>query len=250
MKNFRMIISLFSIVCTALGGGCQMFSSAEEQPVNITLAVLQEKMQKAMDPNGLYRKSKSYVQRQMLIVKKDWENEKGYIIETKYKRPDKLKLTTWEDNKPSTSIIFNGKNAWRVNYKEKKRNLISGVQLKKMKVLFALGRPGGTYQQIFKEVKLAETELDEQAYYKLTCISKFEGAPPLIIYVGKNNFLTKRIDIPPNITSTIDKYGLYDGVIIAEQTTDVSDGCKSRYKLIMYKLNVDIDDKEFFPPVF
>lgn len=246
MKNFRMIISLFSILCIAVGGGCQ----TPPPPVNITLTALQEKMHTAMDPDGIFRKSESYVQRQMLIVKKDWENEKGYIIETKYKRPDKLKLTTWENNQPSTSIIFNGEKAWRVNYKDKKSTLISGERLKKMKVLFALGRPGSTYQQIFKEVKISETELDEQEYYKLTCISKFKGEPPLIIYIGKNNFLTKRIDIPPNITSTIDKYGLYDGVIIAEQITDISDGGKNQFKLIMYKLNVKIEDSEFLPPAF
>ncbi len=251
MKKFRAIVLLLSVLCIALGGGCQMFSPASaERPANISLAVLQNKMHAAMDPDGLYRKSKSYVQKQMLMVKKDWEDEKSYIIEIKYKRPDKLKMTTKEDNVPTTSIIFNGENAWIVYHKDKKRILISGEQLEKMKVLFALGRPGNTYQQIFKDVKLVETELNEQPYYKLTCISKFKNQPPFIIYVGMNNFLTKRIDIPPKVTSIIDKYGLYDGVIIPEQTTEILDGSEKQYKIVMYKLNVKIDDDEFFPPIF
>lgn len=251
MKNFRMAALLFSVLGIVIGGGCQIFSlSPEDRPADITLAVLQEKMQKAMDPDGLYSKSKSYVQRQMLVVKKDWEDEKGYIIEVKFKRPDKLKMTTWENNSPTNSIIFNGNNAWIVDYKAKKRDLISGERLAKMKILFALGRPGGTYQQIFKEVKLTETTFDEQPYYKLTCRTQFKDQPPFIIYVGKNNFLTKRIEIPPQVTSTIDKYGLYDGVITPERTTEVSDGGTKQYELILYKLNVDIDDNEFFPPIF
>ena len=251
MKTFKMTALLSCVFTVMLGGGCQVLSpSPKEHPADITLTVLQEKMKKAMDPDGLYSKSKSYVQKQMLVVKKDWEDEKGYIIEVKFKRPDKLKMTTWEDNSPTNGIIFNGKNAWIVNYKTKKRNLISGEQLKKMKILFALGRPGGSYQQIFKEVKLTETTFDEQPYYQLTCDTGFKGQPPFIIYVGKNNFLTKRIEIPPKVTSTIDKYGLYDGVITPERTTEVTDGSTKQYQLILYKLNVDIDDNEFFPPLF
>ena len=246
MKTFRIVTLLLSVLCIVLIAGCQY----DGDPANISLSVLQLKMQKAMDPDGLYRKSKSYVQKQILMVKRDWESEKSYIVEVKYKRPDKLLMTIKEDNIPTTSIIFNGQNAWIVNYKEKRRTLISGEQLEKMKVLFALGRPGSTYQEIFKEVKLFQVELDDQPYYKLKCISKFKDQEPLIVYVGKYNFLTKRIDISPNITSIIDQYGLYDGVIIPEQTSEILDGSTKRYKLIMYKLNVDIDDNEFFPPVF
>ena len=145
------------------------------------------------------------------MVKEDWESEKSYIVEIKFKRPDKLRMTIKEDNIATTSIIFNGQNAWVVNYKDKKRTLLKGEQLERMKVLFALGRPGSTYQEIFKEVKLFQVELDDQPYYKLKCISKFKGQKPLIVYIGKHNFLTKRIDIPPHVISIIDQYGLYDG---------------------------------------
>jgi hypothetical protein len=246
MKKNRIATLIISVLCAAFISGCM----SDGAPANISLSVLQLKMQKAMDPDGRYRKSKSYVQKQILMVKEDWESEKSYIVEVKYKRPDKLLMTIKEDNIATTSIIFNGQNAWVVNYNEKRRTLISGVQLEKMKVLFALGRPGSTYQEIFKEVKLFETDLDGQPYYKLKCISKFKDQEPLIVYVGKHNFLTKRIDIPPSVTSVIDQYGLYDGVIIPEETSEILDGRTKRYKLIMYKLNVNIDDNEFFPPVF
>ena len=246
MKNFRMVSLIFSIIFVVFGSGCM----SDGDPANISLSILQMRMRKAMDPDGLFRKSKSYVQKQMLIVKSGWSDEKGYIVEIKYKRPDKMLIIQKEDNIPTTAIIFNGKNAWIVNYQAKTRTLIKGEQLERMQVLFALGRPGGTYEDIFKEVKLFETDLDGQPYYKLKCISKFKDQEPLIIYVGKHNFLTKRIDIPPYVTSVIDQYGLYDGVIIPEKTTETTDGSEKNYKLIMYKLNVDIDDNEFFPPTF
>lgn len=161
-----------------------------------------------------------------------------------------MKMTTKEDNLPTTSIIFNGQNAWIVYYKDKKRVLIRGKRLEQMKMLFALGRPGSTFKEIFKDVKLTEVYIDERPYYKLKCISKFKDTAPFIIYVGQNNFLTKRIEIPPNVTSVIDKYGLYDGVIIPEQTSEYVGDSKKQYKLITYKLNVNIDDQEFFPPLF
>lgn len=246
MKKIRIISLIISVFCAVFLSGCV----SDGEPANISLSILQMKMQKAMDPDGLYRKSKSYVQKQMLMVKKGWGDEKGYIVEVKYKRPDKMIMTTKEDNIPTTSIIFNGQNAWIVNYEEKKRTLIRGEQLERMKVLFALGHPDSTYQDIFKEVKLFETDIDGHPYYKIKCISKFKDQEPLIVYVGRHNFLTKRIDIPPYVTSIIDQYGLHDGVIIPEQTSEILDGSEKRYKLIMYKLNVDIDDNEFFPPSF
>ena len=122
MKIFRIMVLLLSVFVVGLSSGCSMFSG--DPPVNISLAVLQLKMQKAMDPDNLYRDSKSYVQKQMLMVKKDWEDEKSYIVEVKFKRPDKLKMTTWEENEATTSIIFNGSNAWIVNYKNKQRTLV------------------------------------------------------------------------------------------------------------------------------
>ncbi|MDD5698733.1 MAG: hypothetical protein PHH77_08980 [Victivallaceae bacterium] len=250
MKNFRFLVMFCILSGLVLGSGCRMFSSPEETPADITLAVLQEKMQRAMDPDRRYRESKSYVQKQMLMVKKDWESEKAYIVEIKFKRPDKLKMVTLQDNAPFNAIIFNGKNAWIVDYRNKQRTLVSGEQLEKMKVLFALGRPDSTYEQVFKQVRITETELDEQPYYKLTCTSRFKDQPPYVVYVGKNNFLTKRIDIPPKVSSTIDQYGLYDGVIIPERTTEVMSGSKKQYELIMYKLDVNIADNEFFPPIF
>jgi len=246
MKKLRITALLISIFFVVIGSGCM----SDGEPANISLSILQMKMQKAMDPDGLFRKSKSYVQKQMLMVKEGWGSEKGYIVEIKYKRPDKMKMVVKEDNVPTTSIIFNGKNAWIVNYQQRKRTLISGEQLEKMKVLFALGRPGSTYQEIFKDVKLFETDLDGHPYYKIKCISKFKDQEPLIVYVGRHNYLTKRIDVPPHVTSIIDQYGLHDGVIIPEQTSEIVDGSEKRYKLIMYKLNVSIDDNEFFPPAF
>ena len=53
MKNFRIAALLFSILCIVPGSGCHY----DGDPANISLSVLQLKMQKAMDPDGLYRKS-------------------------------------------------------------------------------------------------------------------------------------------------------------------------------------------------
>ena len=247
MKNPRIAALLLSLFFVILGSGCM----SDGDPANISLPILQIKMRNAMDPDGRYRKAKSFVLKQMLMVDEGfWGGEKGYIVETKFKRPDKMLVIIKEDNVPINSIVFNGTSAWMVDYKKKKRTSIKGEQLEKMKILFALGRPGSTYEEIFKEVKLFQTDIGGQSYYKIKCISKFEDQEPLIIYVGEHNFLTKRIDVPPRVESVIDRYGLHDGVIIPEQISELVDGAEKNYKLILYKLNVDIDDKEFYPPTF
>jgi len=247
MKKNKITSLIISVLCAAFITGCM----SDGEPANISLPILEIKMQKAMDPDGTFRKARSYVQKQMLIVKEGfWETEKGYIVEVKFKRPGKMLVIVKEDNIPVRSIIFNGDNAWVVDYKKKKRTAVKGEQLEKMRILFALGRPGSKYEDIFKEVKLFHDTINGRPYYKIKCISKFEDQEPLIIYVGEHNFLTKRIDVPPHTESIIDTYGLHDGVIIPELTSEIVNGIERRYKLIVYKLNVDIDDNEFYPPTF
>ena len=248
MKNLRITTLILSVLCAAFMTGC--FSDGD--PANISLSILQMKMHKAMDPDGNYRKSKTYVQKQMLVVKEGWSGQKGYIVETKFKRPDKMLIVTKEDNVPTNAIFFNGKNIWAVDYKKKTRTLLKGKPLKLMEVIGALGRPGNTYEDIFDEVNLFQSDLHGEPYYKVKCTSNFENQEPLVVYfyIGMNNYLTKCMDVPPYVTSTIDQYGLYDGIITPALITSTANGADKEYKLILYKLNVKIDDNEFFPPTF
>jgi len=252
----KLSLCILASIGIAMLTGCSMFSSEpEEYPADLSLKELQLRMLKASDPDRKYATAETYVQKQMLEVKKTFGDSVQSIVEIKFKRPDMFKTTTMRDNQPVNSVIFNGKQAWLINYGNKTVAPIDGVRLETLRILFAMGRPGISYTEIFKDVKLSQVRIDEIEYYKMVCTPPLKEQAPLTLYVGKNNFLTKSLDTFEMIngeslkyTATMDTYAMYEGVMIAKESTTVLGGLKQNYKVIYYKLNAKIDDTEFAPP--
>ena len=48
-------------------------------------------------------------------------------------------------------------------------------------------------------------------------------------------------------TAVMDTYAMYEGVMIAKESTTILNGIKQNYKVIFYKLNAKIEDSEFTP---
>jgi len=252
---FKLLLFFAAGAGALLLSGCGMFNGGpEEYPADISIALLQERMQRATDPDRKFANASSYVQKQMLEVKKSFGEPVQSIVEVKFKRPDMFKMTVLRDNQQINSVIFNGKQAWSVNYVSKTVAPIEGLQLETFKLIFAMGHPGVSYTQIFKNVKLSQVRMDELEYYKMVCTPNISGLEPYTIYVGKNNFLTKMLETVEQInganakyTAVMDTYAMYEGVMIAKESTTILNGIKQNYKVIYYKLNAKIDDSEFIP---
>ncbi|MEI8245282.1 MAG: hypothetical protein WCI51_05590 [Lentisphaerota bacterium] len=251
---FKLLLSFAAAAGALLLSGCGMFGGPEEYPADISIALLQDRMLQATDPDRKYADASSYVQKQMLEVKKTFGDPVQSIVEVKFKRPDMFKTTILRDNRPINSVIFNGKQAWSVNYISKTVAPIEGLQFETLKLIFDMGRPGVSYTQIFKDVKLTQARIDELEYYKMVCTPNVSGLEPYTIYVGKNNFLPKILETVEQIngvnskyTAVMDTYAMYEGVMIAKESTTILNGVKQNYKVIYYKLNAKIDDSEFTP---
>jgi len=253
---FKLSLCFSAVAGAILLAGCGIFSSGpEEYPADISIFKLQERMQRATDPDRKFADANTYVQKQMLEVKKTFGDPVQSIVEIKFKRPDMFKMTILRDNQQVNSVIFNGKQAWSVNYSRRTVTPIEGLQFETFKFIFAMGHPGVSYTQIFKNVKLSQVRLDELEYYKMVCTPNISGLEPYTIYVGKNNFLPKMLETVEQIngenakyTAVMDSYAMYEGVMIAKESTTVLNGVKQNYKVIYYKLNAPIDDSEFTPP--
>jgi outer membrane lipoprotein-sorting protein len=253
---FRLLLCLSAVAGAMLPAGCGIFSSGpEEYPADINIFKLQERMQRATDPDRKFADANTYVQKQMLEVKQTFGEPVQSIVEIKFKRPDMFKMTILRDNQQVNSVIFNGKQAWSINYAKKTVTPIEGLQFETFKFIFAMGHPGVSYTQIFKDVKLSQVRLNELEYYKMVCAPNISGLEPYTIYVGKNNFLPKMLETTEQIngenskyTAIMDSYAMYEGVMIAKESTTILNGLKQNYKMIYYKLNAAIDDSEFIPP--
>ncbi len=238
---------LIGVLAGVLAGGCTFAPEEVDSTPDITLSVLEKKMLAARDPRGVFQNAKSYVQKQIVTAR-----GKSRLVEVKFLAPDKYKVVTLEDNAPATAYILNGSSAWVVDYRKKSISPITGDSLQQLQTLVRLGDPDDSYQDLFGQVELKMTKVGEDEYYKMICYSKLKDQPPYILYIGKDNFLLHRIVIPAprNYSSTVMRYGLYEGVMIPEETVSNNDGMVETSKINFNKLNAEIDPAEFLPPVF
>jgi outer membrane lipoprotein-sorting protein len=221
----------------------------------MTVAEISERMEKATDPNDYYRKSKSYILKQEMQTKQDGEDV-TYTIEIQFKLPNFLKTTTFKDGKPISSVLFDGKKAWEIKSDTGENEPITGKRLELVKTFAAIGHPANTLMTVFPKIDVSEIKVGPREYYKLVCYPKYDDIAPYTMYVGKNNFLTKRLETKMYVkggsidyTSIIDRYSMYKGVMIASESTVIlNTTTKQIFHVIDYQLDVDIPDSEFELP--
>ncbi len=264
MNASRLKLLFFMFIAVIFLGmipGCALWGEEDEsfeQAADITQDEVFKRMMATSDPTGLYRKAQSYIQRQEQELSKSSSKKSYFIIEIRFKRPGKFKVTTLKERKPISALIFNGNKAWQVNYQREKYKELEGLALQRAKLFFSMSQPGNQYSTIFPEIKLTEWINGAEQYYKLVCDAKIKGISPITIYVGKNNFLTKRLVTNPELAnggrelyvSTMEKYALYEGVMVASLSTVKFMGIETKYRMIDYQLNVELHDIEFQPPVW
>ena len=128
-------------------------------------------------------------------------------------------------------------------------------QLDQLKVLSGTSNPDNSLTRALRDIRLTLCRVGEQEYYKVTGLSQ-NGGNPVEIYIDKNDFLIRRIKAVFQIgsrslryDSTIQRYSLYEGVMIPAETTVVQNGLKQTTRVVYYKLDAVIPASDFRPPV-
>jgi len=221
----------------------------------LTLEQLEERMNKAMDPQGNYAKSKTCVIRQEVEIPQFLDEPQLFMVETKLKRPDVFRITTYENNKPIRVICSDGKYGWIADYKERKLSMLDGERLKQMLILSRFSNPGGGYKDIFKKVDVAKCRNEEGDFYLITAVG--EKGSTFKIYVDANEFFIRRIlgDLKMgagtlDYDSRIVNYNRREGVMVPQMTELTQSGQKQSTKVIFYQLDTVFPETEFLPPVF
>lgn len=256
-KHFTLLAVFFSAVILL----CGCVSDETLTVADISIGELESKMEQAMDPEGAFRKADSYVQREMLKVEGLFVDS-IYQIDLKYKKPHFFKLTTLEKNEPVSAVIFNAGSAWKVDYVEKHVHEITGADLVRINVLHRLTTPTEKYSKLFKNIAVYNCTVkdDPEQYYKIVCNPQ-DKENTISIYVNAEDFLPRRINADLSLIieskkvdfeydSFIETYETMDNVVIPQKSSAVSSGITSTTTVFDYKLNVDIPDSEFLPPVF
>ncbi len=212
---------------------------------DIQLKELAEKMVNAVDPNGIYRKSNSYFIKQDLVF-----DDKVFTFEVTFKNPDKSKTLTFLDGKLIQKTVCDGRRCWVVDRNNKKSD-ITGKDLERIKLLDEMSSPKGTIIDVFGKVEFAgEARIYESPCYILFCYPKMEDLAPIVLFVSKTDYLTRKIITLKSgkpYVAVIKKYALVKGIMIASETEmDINDDGKMELMTLSdYKINVDVPDSEF-----
>ena len=248
------LTAMIVICCTGCISNQGLPPEEDLGPANISLNNLQLKMKQATDPKGTFRNSSSYIMKQQLITSTE-DKKDAYVIITKFQKPKKLSITKLELGEPVSGQVINNMKAWSIDYTKKKCAPIEGRALRLIHLLFDISNPRATLSEIFPNIKLQQCRLGTRQYYKLYCRTKDDDIAPISIYVGKSNFLVKRVSFTRKIdglryAASMDRYNLYEGVMVAKKLTVRINNTIQSYKTIMYKLNPQLKPSDFQPPKF
>ncbi|OGV49985.1 MAG: hypothetical protein A2X49_04715 [Lentisphaerae bacterium GWF2_52_8] len=255
------ISRMFMLGCLGAGiallAACAISNTGEllvTIPSDLSIEELLEKMEKASDPNGFYRKANSYIMRQKVSYVQNGVPV-IYNVEVMFKRPSMMKTTTYENGKPTSAVLYNGENAWNIKPQTGESEKISGKGLALVQTFTGISNPKNRLSDVFKKIDVSLVNAGKKLEYRLVCHAKDEGIAPYIIYVGKDDFLTKKLETTMytpqgnySYLSIIDKYALYNGVMIASESSVTTAGLRRNFFMVDYELNPEIPDSEFIVP--
>ena len=246
--------ALAAALLLTLAGGCFSFDmESDASPSDITPAELLKRMDNARDPDGIFDKAGSYVQKQ---IQTDRHGEKKLCI-VRYLAPDCLRSTLFYNNQPEQELILNGNSGWRADYIKRTVAQLSAEELSLLQTLFQIDNPDGSdYLALFEEVELSRCRIGDEDLYKLACRPRDRKDCGFVVYVGCSSYLMRRLRIiAPDQSDrvlaeiVIDRYALFEGVMMPETTRQVG-LVESSCKVIETRLNVEMKRDEFLPPVF
>ncbi|MBS1370499.1 MAG: hypothetical protein HPZ91_11140, partial [Lentisphaeria bacterium] len=123
--------------------------------------------------------------------------------------------------------------------------------MKLVKTLTLIANPGSRLSKVFDDIEISGCVMGDEDYYRLSCKvnDANPNAPVLNIYVDKDDFLIKAYRVGDTMSKIV-RYGMHEGVRIPVEIATVSDGVKTRVRVVDYRLDVPIPLTEFYPPVY
>lgn len=253
MKIFRLFLAAASV--TFLAAGCS--SVKDVTPSDLTVAELEAKQMRAVDPGKRINTIQTSILRQEITTSNGWmEPETIEMVEIKYQAPDKMSWTTFDENQPVSGWIIDGDQAWRVDYEKKTIDAIGSEQLADVKFMQKLAKPNTKMSEIFEKITVERCMIDEEPLYRLSCINP--GKNPFYVFISATDYLPRRIisDIKmkgggsTHYDSQILRYQMREGLLLADETIIDQDGLTQKGKVLFYKVNPKLEEKDFRPPVF
>ncbi len=261
LRVFRTVAFAMLLPALALvGDGCSQFDMdlPEGEPSDLTVDELVAKMEKATDPQGLFKNCKSYILKQRVVDSGKFERDE-HSLEIMFKAPHYMKYTSFKGGKAYSALLFNGERAWNIDPATNRSTEVSaGMGMNLVKTFAALATPGSSIKTVFKTVDI-DMVMDkwDVRCYRLVCRVADSEIAPYIILVDASTYLTRSFETTlygadggtsPYVSYT-GHYEMLGGVRMATETLVETGGKTVRSSLVSMILDAKIADDEFKLPV-
>ena len=250
MKNLLIIFALLTVILLT---GCTGFGE-KIYPSDISVEELQKRKDFASDPEKRFSTASTYIMKQQISDNNWFSANSAKVIEQKYKKPDKIKCTIFENGEPVSGYIINGNSAWNIDFKSQKVTPIALQNMTMIKNLAKLNSPATSYIDAFKNVEIFRCTTSEGEFYKLVCSNNSNNI--FEVYISTETYLIAKMKTSLKLSgnsiksdTTIKNYTLYEGIRIPEESVSVTGDEEQIQKIVYYKLDIPMDDSEFIPPV-
>ena len=250
---------LFSAVCAAVQvmflAGCASEYVCEKS--DLTVKELEKRMEKALDPQGRFARAKRFVQRfEVKIERGLLEPPEEQFVEVKFAAPGSFKISTSDDQGLHYAYIFNEAGGYMVDYRKKSVKPLEKELLAHLRTMREIADPVMELETVFDFIEIHRCVIDENPCYRLRCRRKKEGTP-LDLFVSAKTWRLRSLEGKIKVGSaTIDyrsgvmNYALNEGIMVADLTESVTNGVKTRSKLVYFRLDPYFPPEEFTIPVF
>ncbi|MEA4863707.1 MAG: hypothetical protein AB7F40_10870 [Victivallaceae bacterium] len=250
----RRIIGFFIVSLLLFAAGCSSLIEPEQLPSDLTVPELEARMKVAMDPKGNYCDANTYIQRVITTLSTGWVKVK-VMMEVRFMKPDKMRIDTYYDREMIASIIYSGDQANIVNWRDKEIIPVTDKALQRLSRFVTLGNPEASYSSVFPRIDIFECDIDGVRYYWMRCYVNADGTGhPYDVFVDQKKFLTRRVQFEAEgigeYVAQIQKYTVYDDVVVPDLFTTTQDGVSEDCDVILYRLNAPITDEDFKLPDF
>ncbi len=255
----KVVRPVLAVLGLTLFSGCQDLLHLEPmEPADISVTELIAKMNRATDPKHHYRDCKSYLMKQTLSVIQSGAKE-TMSTEIRFQAPDKMRITTFQDKRPTFVEIYNAGKGWRYDCTTRKVSEVAkGLPIELMRIFTQMGTPSLDATRIFKTVTIDMQIQDGYKTYRLICDPGVKGIAPYVQYINGKTFLTERLEtimyingeeyLYVNIPADYTWYENDSIRLPATSTVKLMDSTRIS-KMTEFKINQEFPASDFQPPI-
>lgn len=249
--------SIFTLGIILLCGACtsDLLDLKPRQTSDITVKELIGRMSKATDPKGKYRNCSSYLMKHRLSIMQS-DTKDIFTTEIRFQAPNKMRITTFKDNRPYVVEIYNAGRCWHIDCASGKiTEKTDPLQKELMRIYTQMGTPSLSAPQIFKNVSVDMYYEGNEKIYRLICDPGVEGIAPYVQYVNGQTYLQVRMDTIMYINgleflyiNVPSDYAWYQDIRLPMQSAVTLMDDTRISKMIDFQLNPYFPPSNFLPP--